>query len=305
MELFKYLRPSRLDVIENLMIRFSRPNDFNDPFESLPCIGGIKNLNVTDDFYKENIEKRMEIIENDNIFKYISKEDLINLSNEAKEYLSNMTIKEALNLLGKQDLFTTIITQYPDKVERTISTLTKEKWNDKFGILCLSEKHDNLIMWAHYAQNHEGFVIGFNANSPFFDQRKSKNDYIRSLRKVIYEENRPEMTLYDNKMRDQELNEYIVRNTLFTKSYHWTTEEEWRMVMNLEDADVQREDETGKSYLFNFPASIISSIYLGVRITDQPKNKIIQIIKERGDSVPIYQGYLDQKKYLLDFKKIN
>jgi len=34
MELFKYLNPSRFDVIENLTLRFSRPNDFNDPFES-------------------------------------------------------------------------------------------------------------------------------------------------------------------------------------------------------------------------------------------------------------------------------
>jgi len=41
MTLFKYIRPERLDVIDNLEIRFTQPNALNDPFELHPPIDSI------------------------------------------------------------------------------------------------------------------------------------------------------------------------------------------------------------------------------------------------------------------------
>ena len=31
----------------------------------------------------------------------------------------------------------------------------------KMGVLSLSERPDSLLMWAHYANNHQGFCLGF------------------------------------------------------------------------------------------------------------------------------------------------
>src|SRR5262249_4259046 len=39
------------------------------------------------------------------------------------------------------------------------------------GVVCLTEHPDNLLMWAHYAQNHEGFVLGLDISNPFFSDR--------------------------------------------------------------------------------------------------------------------------------------
>jgi hypothetical protein len=36
--LYKYLSKDRVDVLQNLKIRFSQPQALNDPFESLPLI---------------------------------------------------------------------------------------------------------------------------------------------------------------------------------------------------------------------------------------------------------------------------
>ena len=36
MTLFKYMRPERIDVVENLEIRFTQPDALNDPFELRP-----------------------------------------------------------------------------------------------------------------------------------------------------------------------------------------------------------------------------------------------------------------------------
>ena len=35
------------------------------------------------------------------------------------------------------------------------------------GVLCLTERPDNHMMWVNYARNHTGFVIGFDLASPF------------------------------------------------------------------------------------------------------------------------------------------
>ena len=42
MILYKYLSPERLDVLENACIRFTQPDELNDPFESRPCMSGIR-----------------------------------------------------------------------------------------------------------------------------------------------------------------------------------------------------------------------------------------------------------------------
>lgn len=34
-------------------------------------------------------------------------------------------------------------------------------FDENIGVLSLSEKCDDLLMWAHYAQNHKGLVVGF------------------------------------------------------------------------------------------------------------------------------------------------
>ena len=40
----------------------------------------------------------------------------------------------------------------------------EREWHDKvprMRMLCITEEHDNLLMWAHYAQNHTGAVLEF------------------------------------------------------------------------------------------------------------------------------------------------
>ena len=41
MNLFKYIRPERIDVVENLEIRFTQPDALNDPFELRPHFESI------------------------------------------------------------------------------------------------------------------------------------------------------------------------------------------------------------------------------------------------------------------------
>jgi hypothetical protein len=38
----------------------------------------------------------------------------------------------------------------------------------RYVFLCLSHINSSQLMWAHYCASHTGFVIGFDAHSPFF-----------------------------------------------------------------------------------------------------------------------------------------
>jgi hypothetical protein len=82
---------------------------------------------------------------------------------------------------------------------------------NRLGILCLTERPDNHLMWVHYAQNHTGFVLGFDARAAFFQEHQ------RVLRKVIYQKKPRVFSEAD-------------MNVCFFKSDHWKYEQEWRCV---------------------------------------------------------------------------
>ena len=58
--------------------------------------------------------------------------------------------------------------------------------NKSIGMLSLSEVHDSHLLWSHYASAHRGFVIEFDTDNKFFNKRRSENDELNYLRKVIY-----------------------------------------------------------------------------------------------------------------------
>ena len=41
------------------------------------------------------------------------------------------------------------------------------QFNDDTAIFCMSQVWDSILMWAHYADSHKGFVVGFDMSHPF------------------------------------------------------------------------------------------------------------------------------------------
>ena len=58
-----------------------------------------------------------------------------------------------------------------------MSTAIDAFLNLNIGILCLSEVRDSILMWGHYTDSHQGFVIGFDSDQPFFSNRRSDNAF--------------------------------------------------------------------------------------------------------------------------------
>lgn len=162
---------------------------------------------------------------------------------------------------------------------------------DQFGVLSLAEKPDNLLMWAHYARDHRGFVIELDGEQPFFHRRESEEDRLRHLRKVQYSRDRPAVALED----------YNAADALLIKSVDWEYEQEWRMILPLDESSQKLETEVGSIHLFELPPACVTGLILGSRMSSADREPILELLvgEERYSHVAVRQAELSAKAFRL------
>jgi len=69
------------------------------------------------------------------------------------------------------------------KDKRSSGIAARFKLRARLGVLCLTERPDNHLMWVNYARNHTGFVLGFDANAPFFT--RTRRFFEKSFTRII------------------------------------------------------------------------------------------------------------------------
>jgi Protein of unknown function (DUF2971) len=122
------------------------------------------------------------------------------------------------------------------------------RYRNKLGILCLTERADNHLMWVNYAGRHTGFVVGFNARASFFHEGG------RVLRKVSYEQ-RPRV------FPNADLGVCLL------KSSDWKYEQEWRCVREFEKEERRDVD---------IDPNLIAQIVFGSEMQDWNIARIMQ-----------------------------
>ena len=139
----------------------------------------------------------------------------------------------------------------------------RSRLRTRLGVFCLTERANNHLMWVHYAQNHTGFVLGFDAKAPFFSADQ------RILRKVTYRSRPPILA-------DADI------NACFSKSSVWKHEKEWRCV---------RRFETSESRNVIVDPSVVKKIVFGMKM--QPWQ--IARIVGATNNLDIHPDYLISK----------
>jgi len=134
-----------------------------------------------------------------------------------------------------------------------------EKDINNFGVFCMSQINNDILMWSHYANKHKGFCIGF--------VRESDNllGDISKTQPVEYECNYPEVNPLDG---DGNYDYSIFNKMLFTKAKNWEYEKEWRLVYDEGDKEEP------------LPVDI-SSIIFGLRMSDSHKATIKKILADQ------------------------
>ncbi|WP_462168692.1 DUF2971 domain-containing protein [Pseudoalteromonas lipolytica] len=172
-----------------------------------------------------------------------------------------------------------------------VSRVFIDKANTLIGVLSLTEKNDNLLMWSHYACSHKGFCIGFDTNSSFFNRKRSDVDEFYHLRKVSYSKTRP--TKLVSQLDGVEL--------FLIKSEAWKYEQEWRMCAVLEDSQETISATPFPIHLFKFPNSAVKEIILGACIENDVKENILSVVRKKYPKIAIKQAKISTEEFDLEF----
>lgn len=267
--LFKYLAVARIqNVLEQGTVRFTPLMNTNDSFE------------VRSTFKKLAGPRFMEMLGE-------------HLDTAVNEMNLEAMIAEQLQKAGSTGISPSLIMQmleaeHDGQFIQTLRNLTKglmdtevlPRLNDpqsaemileKFGreSLCfsLSERADSTPMWAHYADNHQGFVVAFDTDHEWFKQRKDGKK--NRLQKVTY---------FDGMVEEPLENVYAA---FMSKTTDWAYEREWRLYAKIDQVDATYGTDLDPVHVVNFPADAVQRIIVGSKATQETIQSIKSVLKKK------------------------
>lgn len=142
-------------------------------------------------------------------------------------------------------------------------------------VSCLSEKHDLILMWSHYANKHQGICMCYGV-ADLLNTRKILVPVWYRNEKINPFEKTNDGTLGLNKR---------IKEIFIQKASEWGYEEEWRLIELVEESNCDRfkalEKDKGLEIKVVYPERII----LGAKVTDELKKEVLRIAKEHSITV--------------------
>jgi len=154
------------------------------------------------------------------------------------------------------------------------------------GVVCFTERPDNLLMWAHYTSKHEGICLGFEDIAERLD-----------VQNVQYSKTLPRLRLVDLlPPKDSE----ATRVRLQTKSYHWSYEREWRFIIGStkfsSDGDPRRK--------VPFSPHELRRVIFGCRIAPEKRQEIMLLLKDWPTPLYFYQAKTHKSRFAIGIHQI-
>ena len=142
---------------------------------------------------------------------------------------------------------------------------------ENIGVLSLTSCPQNLLMWAHYANSHQGLLFEFDEQHEFFNKKISCSDELRHLREVKYQPGRPKIVL----TKCDNFDVFLI------KGLDWEYEKELRMLLPLRDAENVIDAQPYAIHLFKIPFSCIRSVTIGGRASEGTVENVKNILKRK------------------------
>jgi hypothetical protein len=219
-------------ILENCSIRFSVPAAFNDPFEF--CLD-LFDFEISEKQFLEKLEK------------------------DLKTHTS-FTPNERTQIIKKTSI---------DNYRLIYRNIINEQ-REQSLVFCTSEKNDNILMWSHYANFHQGVCIGL--------YMPSLIEHLNFLTmKVNYTDVMHPKSFFGQ--TDDET-KVAVMNWIFTKSSCWSYEQEVRSLITNEN-DYLNVSSTGYKDVSLLPSQVME-VYFGMRTPEVDMKDIESIIKRKG-----------------------
>ena len=160
------------------------------------------------------------------------------------------------------------------------------------GVLSLAENRESLLMWAHYADRHRGFLIGFERDGRIIEDGLVFRFGIAAM---SYSHSRPSTREFHD-LSDEAL--------YFRKSSEWSHEREWRMVTSIlavtQDVEGVRDKHR---FAFRLVARDLRAVVVGHRAAGLFPELYDLLRQERYAHVSLQLAIRDLKEYRLNIKE--
>lgn len=173
----------------------------------------------------------------------------------------------------------------PIKFQRDSEKIIYNEQDKYYGILSLSCRWKSILMWSHYSDCHRGFCVGF------WEEKLRNTGFFGKAGIVKYDTKFPEI-----KPKVAKTPEDIIETTFIrthTKSEDWTYEAEYRLVQNY----FPNEPKPFKR-IIRVPDDVFAEVILGINISENDKDEIVEICKIKGISV--YQAIKKDFRFEID-----
>lgn len=144
------------------------------------------------------------------------------------------------------------------------------------GIFSLSEACDNILMWSHYANFHNGLCFEYSRDSSSLlgdDMYTKPVRYSNHYPKFAYEE--VEHFIGNNKFTIQDP---IFQALVYTKYSDWHYEKEWRVIQPVtQDRNISLGEIT------------LSAVIFGLNTSDKIKKYVVDAINKTNNKITVRQ----------------
>jgi hypothetical protein len=169
-----------------------------------------------------------------------------------------------------------------------------EKFQEDLGVLSLTANGSSLLMWAHYAQSHEGMLVEFRSSKMFTNAEIL-------LVPIEYSLNRPSVNIGKSGQHD----DFAKRTAPFrVKGRDWQYEAEWRSFARLSKCTKQENSDIGEVvHLFQLGAKAVQRVVLGHRMGQRGQELVLHAVASNPNlrHVQIEHAEVDQKRFRLNY----
>lgn len=236
------------DIFLKNELYFPHPDQINDPFD---C----------------KIQPSFENVTSENIIDYLN-------GIESKNYeIESYKIELAKNNAKLNN---------PKTITQALKAKCGEGHLQNVGVLSLTSKKLDILMWSHYSDAHKGICIGFDYAKLFFIFNGTP--------------------LYADDVKYPEFNQYpswnpfedpAIDKLYLTKALDWKYEQEWRIIFPEKGRTAQK-----------FDPNALVSVHLGCQISKEHKETVINWCSQRKQKPKIYQTTTDGSSYSLKENEI-
>lgn len=163
----------------------------------------------------------------------------------------------------------------------------KRRVLDQSAILCLTEKCDDILMWAHYADGHAGICLEF---------KYTTGAPVAGLAlPAAYLDTFPQIS-FGEIFSARDILQFG-KLVFLAKSSHWKYEKEWRVI----DIATQEVPLYG---LRPLPPKSLVAVILGCRMTEEHRKVIHQLVASRSPSPKLYEAVRKDRQFALEIRPV-